>query len=270
MPAGALSSVKRSLSITSCEKAMVARSSALILTLIGLVSGCSVDRPPVLPSGAFVAVINASSADDRIWDNNYCAGVLVAKNAVATATHCVDSGPLPDVVVGAMNLCTDQGERRHVKNAIFGDGEALELTLLVLEDPVKADYAITARESVSSDLVATGWGRTAVNAPRKCDSKLVSLTSTPGSDCEATLRAATASSAAPKSTVCLQANGETNTCIGDSGGGAYDVVGGDLRVHGITLGGLGCTTAEPGLYAGPRAIDALLTQAALEPLSLPN
>ncbi|TFH70626.1 S1 family peptidase [Cellulomonas sp. HD19AZ1] len=240
------------------------RGAAVALVTLLAAAGCTGPAAEGLPAGAYVAVLNASAAPSRTWANTFCSGALVAPDLVVTAAHCLRDGPLPDVLVGEHDLCADPvaGERRAVVRRLLGEGPAAELALLRLGQPVAADVAeVASLPDIGTTTVAVGWGRVDTDQRRPCQAKTMPLRVVDGHECTPVLAAADDADRAPGRWVCMTPTGTQNTCIGDSGSGAYTLKGGRLRLQGITLGGLGCGPDEPGLYASPDAVAVLLQQA---------
>jgi secreted trypsin-like serine protease len=211
----------------------------------------------------FVAILNASAPQELVWANSFCSGVLVAPDVVVTAAHCLGDGPRPDVLVGVENLCEGAfgGERIAVTAIVFGSGEATGLALLRLADEASFVPATLATgSSPSSGLVATGWGRRAVDKPRPCQSKRVELALVDEERCSGAISSAKEAGVLPGSYACMVPEGAANTCLGDSGSGVYSMADGAAVLHGVTLGGLGCGARQAGLYASPVAVAALLQQ----------
>lgn len=218
------------------------------------------------PSNALVAVLNSSSLPTHTWANTYCGAVLVAPDAAVSATHCLNDGPLPDVLIGASDLCADEpeGERIEVSGAVRGTGDAEGLVLLRFSESAASPPAQLASRASETGMFATGWGRSSVEERRPCEAKRIGLESTDDGACEGAVSAAKDAGVALGSHACLSPTGHRNTCVGDSGSGVYSVSDSGLIVHGITLGGLGCDEDQAGLYGDVTAIRALLEQAGLE------
>lgn len=245
----------------------VKRAWITLTVLAAASSGCAAPSHDELPATVFVAILNASAPDELAWANSYCSGALVAENAVVTASHCLGSGPLPDVLIGVEDLCNgaSQGDRIAVAETILGTGEASELTLLILaRDAREEPAAVATAASPSADLVATGWGRTALDQRRPCKSKRMQLALVESAQCADAISAAASAGVVPGSYECMMPRGSENTCVGDSGSGVYSIVEGAPALYGITLGGLGCGAQQGGLYASPTAVAALLKQGSRE------
>ncbi len=213
----------------------------------------------------YVALVNASAPNEYAWANAFCAGALVSPTEVVTASHCIDADTLPDVYVGARDLCSAAvSARTHVTAATVGVGKARGLTLLHLEAPLEGAIGPSnGVVSVTPPVVAVGWGRLSTLTPRPCVAKHVSLVPAADGACDAVLRAAWAQGLVPPSVECLvPALGmRINTCQGDSGGGVYSIDSrGSVVLRAITLGGAGCDIDVPGVYAGPQAIAAMIAQ----------
>ena len=227
-----------------------------------LLAGCGAKSPPPdLTDGAYVVLVNASADDEHLWENAFCGGVLVAPDLVATATHCLGDDNLPDVVVGSRNLCeaAEPITRVAAVGRIDGSGSAAELSLVQLEDDVATAYPAIGDELSAGDIaVAVGWGRHAADTARPCLAKSIGLVAASAELCVPMVRRAREEDIAPGAVTCMVPASELNTCVGDSGGGVFSRRGDETRLVGVTLGGAGCDAQDPGVYASPAAIRALL------------
>ncbi|GAB3535267.1 hypothetical protein GCM10027403_12510 [Arthrobacter tecti] len=119
-----------------------------------------------MPAGSRVALINRSAPTDDLFSAQFCGGVLIAPDLVATVTHCVATlnTQIVDVVIGADNLCntaTVQGERLQVAEIITAEPPNEQLSLLRLTSDAKDQALDLASRSMESgrEVVALGWGQ---------------------------------------------------------------------------------------------------------------
>jgi len=240
-----------------------ARRGLIALALLVMSLSCAASAPRLsLPPQVYVALVNDSSSEGFVWANSFCSGVLVAPRLVVTASHCVNEGNLPDVYVGERDLCHPggAGERVQVSRMVVGSGVSKELAALVLASTATyVPLEVLPAGASPGRSVATGWGRLDAVTRRPCLGKAVLLREVPSSACRGTIESARTMGAAPSSYACMVPEaGGLNTCVGDSGGGVYDMSGALPRVAGVTLGGGGCGATDVGVYASPDAVRAML------------
>lgn len=230
---------------------------------ISVLSACGADPGDKVPEITLVAVVNASADSRHAWANTYCGAALVEAGLAITATHCVGAGPLPDLIVGERDLCSDtsQSQRVGVARAFNGIGDAEGITLLQLSTAMeKEPPPIAHLESETGPLFTSGWGRTAVGARRPCSAKRVDLVLVNPHECEGAVDAAHSARLQLGQFSCLRPSSALNTCIGDSGSGVYSTSADDLYLYGITLGGVGCGTSDAGVYGNADAMRTLMQQ----------
>jgi secreted trypsin-like serine protease len=220
-----------------------------------------VGRPVV----GVVALINATSPADSIFNGQFCGGTLIAADRVLTAAHCV-IGTTPSrihAVVGADNLCRGHpidGERIAVTSITRhprydSQSGRYDLAELILQSGVPGEVRLLADQTepvAGARLTALGWGRMSTGGVPACRLMRVSLRLLSPTDCTDEVGSVGARRYDTSSMVCAVPAGETgsDTCTGDSGGPL--LIGDDLdqaALFGVTSWGRGCGTGLPGIYA---------------------
>lgn len=236
-----------------------------VLLLLGIcISSCA---PPTSPDGSRVALVNRSAPTEDLFNGQFCGGVLIAPDLVATVTHCVStmSAQVVDVVVGAGNLCKTaavQGERLQVEEIIKAEPPNEQLSLLRLKGVATGrPLGLTSSSPENGKkVVALGWGQQSDGGVPPCTVKQLPLEIVGMAGCADYAGHLDPSFSQEGSFVCaLPSEGEPyNTCQGDSGGPLIVKEGEDWQVAGITLGGASCASDSPGIYIATAAIqDAL-------------
>ena len=213
--------------------------------------------------GGMVALINASSPTNDIYNAQFCGGVVVELRLVLTAAHCVAmrSAASIDVVIGGDNLCRDRpidGLRIRVSGVRIHpayDAESARFDLAVLalavDAPMGSVRDVASPPADGGTAVALGWGRGSPGGVPPCRLMRTELRLLPQPEC-AEQAGANDRPYDPESMLCAipdQIPSE-DTCSGDSGGPL--VLGGDPgqgEVIGITSWGRGCGNQLPGVYA---------------------
>jgi len=207
------------------------------------------------------AIIDASGLEASIFNSQFCGGVLVDPNVVVTAAHCVRnrSAASIHVVVGADNLCLGSridGERIAVASISthpqYDDTTgAYDLARLTLAQPSwHPPREVHRWGGDEANAVALGWGRASVGGVPSCRLSAIPLTIQPDEACASQLANTPARSFEARSMLCAEPRGDSDTCVGDSGGPL--ILGDDLErgpVIGITSWGIGCGQGYPGVYS---------------------
>lgn len=215
-----------------------------LAALVVLLTACA---PPAASdtAGGVVAIVNASVGTD-LYLGQFCGGVIISENAVATATHCVsaEDGSTVKVAAGVRDLCDEQERGREVvavASAEVVPGTGGTVTLLHLTTPLLRTLALG--QSGAGPIEALGWGRQSFAGVTRCDLRSVPLTSTNPERC-----AGLEPNIPPGVFICTLPSDATNTCDGDSGGPVYIYDGeGSLAQLAMTMSGFGCGPSSPGL-----------------------
>ena len=243
---------------------------ALLLVNVGLsivvVSQAVAPTAPERPLDV-VAIVLASAPADDVSASQFCTGVLIARNSVLTAGHCVaarDASAI-NVILQADNLCSTapiDGERVDVTEItpLSSGADAAILSITPGAQPhIPVALAVTTPPDDAVALTAWGWGSGSIGGAAPCGVTDKTLETVPLPQCARELRAETElrQGVAESTYFCaLPAVGSPNTCLGDSGGPVFVEQNGERRLAGITLSGRGCGAADPGLYLGVGGIRA--------------
>jgi trypsin len=237
----------------------------------GLLAGPSMLRPetgrdvvgkPVL---GVVALVQASAPADDIFNGQFCGGVVVAVDRVATAAHCLAGVALDrvDVVVHADNLCrgrpVDGLRVRPEAILIHPRHDAARGTFDIAMVALPSGTTDGWRSSAPPDSIgagslvtAVGWGRASMGGVPSCRLARVPLRTVDKGSCAEEVGADGQRTYDAVSMICARpvSTGAADTCTGDSGGPVF--VGDDLdRAPALALvsWGRGCGSGVPGTYA---------------------
>lgn len=214
------------------------------VVLLGL-TACAVspsdlkDQTPPSSTAGLVAIVNASTTADRVYEGQFCGGTAVTTDLVTTAAHCVRGRSIETISVahGNTDVCDTDWIVNPITDIQFDDEVALLRIAGTLE------VARVGSLDVSAPLVARGWGRHSVAGTYPCESKAVLLEHTSLEDCVSLEKRPDLSGV-----FCARPEIEENTCSGDSGGPVYQRLNGLDVVVGIVEGGIGCGPSDDGIY----------------------
>lgn len=226
-----------------------------------------------------VALINASSPTNDIYNAQFCGGVVVEQQLVLTAAHCVATRRAAsiDVVIGGDNLCRDRpisGLRIRVSEiqihpAYDAESARFDLAVLVLAGnaPMGSVRDVASPPADGGTAVALGWGRGSPGGVPPCRLMRTELRLLPQPEC-AEQAGASDRPYDPESMLCAIPDqiASEDTCSGDSGGPL--VLGADPgqgEVIGITSWGRGCGNRLLGVYARAESWRSMRTTTAADP-----
>ncbi|MFE2062406.1 S1 family peptidase [Streptomyces sp. NPDC059467] len=235
---------------------------AWVVLVVGLLAGGS-SPPAGRPAGgdrqeAVVALVNASSPRDNLFNGQFCGGVLVADDLVLTAAHCVRMrrpGSV-DAVVGADNLCRGtsiQGRRLHVVRTVLPSRTAngtADAALLVLAAKVRTTPAglPSAHDTAPERGTAFGWGRNGYGGVAPCRRTSVPLRFVAQQRCTVAQRNIDRTPHPGEQLCAVPGAGATrNTCTGDSGSPVL-TTGDHATVVGLVSWGPSCRIDDVGVY----------------------
>lgn len=238
---------------------------ATILLVVGLAGSSQAGSGAVAtgPVRGVVALISASAPPDDIYNGQFCGGVLVGRDQVLTAAHCIvaRNATTIDAVVGGDNLCRDlpiDGVRMRVADIAIhpsydaGSGR-FDLARLTLQAPLSDDWVrgVELQSLADEPAVAVGWGRASVAGVAPCRLARRPMRLVDEAECASRLKGVDRNFDST-SMICAvpAADHWRDPCSGDSGGPL--IVGTDPNegaVIGIVSWGRGCGDGPPGVYA---------------------
>lgn len=222
----------------------LALGAAIAVALLAIV-GCAArpearaDSEP--PTVGLVAIVNASTTPDRVYEGQFCGGVAVGPRMVATAAHCVTNRSVGTLAVasGGTDVCEPVWKITPVTE-VRVDGS---VALVHLGEVVDVPPATVAALDTSAGLTAWGWGRDSVSGTYPCAAKTISLAFRSFDQCDS------AKQRQLTGVFCAVPSAHDNTCSGDSGGPVYQSQNGGDVVVGLVEGGTGCGPHDDGLYS---------------------
>jgi secreted trypsin-like serine protease len=223
-----------------------------------------------VPNGTYPFIVALLSTDrgETIFEQQFCAGTLVASSAVLTAAHCVVSQPLADfaVIIGRTLLNSDQGERRSIASVAIHPAYdpatfANDVAVLTLASPVEsiapialATPAMRNLERARSRFLVVGWGDTLRPQPDPMTTfpdrlQELSVTVVGDGKCQQQWKKAGAKKLVAKSLKLCTATQKVGACFGDSGGPLFATVDGiQIQVGIVSAGGRSCAEKLPDVY----------------------
>lgn len=222
----------------------LALAAALAVALLA-VAGCAA-RPEVrsdseLPTIGLVAIVNASTTPDRVYEGQFCGGVAVGSTMVATAAHCVANRSVETLAVasGGTDVCEPVWKIVSVTEVTIDRSVAM----VHLEEAVDGRPAPVAALDTNAGLTARGWGRDSASGTYPCAAKTIPLAFRRLEHC------ISAEERQLTGVFCAVPAHRDNTCSGDSGGPVYQTQNGLDVVVGLVEGGVGCGPHDDGLYS---------------------
>lgn len=195
-----------------------------------------------------------------------CGGSLITNSYVLTAAHCVARVDGSPVIVRLGTINVDAKNDPEMQDVEISNitihpkyvrrTKANDIALIKLGKPVVSTDSVHAaclyqENDNPVDLIATGWGQTAVNGPSSQILLKAVINSVDNTKCNESYQAVIPRAITREQLCAGSPDGTKDTCQGDSGGPVQIQQKRESNIYsivGVTSFGRGCGGATPGVY----------------------